>query len=178
MLDLDWRCLLELHDPVGIIGVTRLIKVAIHHLTNRGVGSKIGYVRVYDSPAGLVFDPQIFFLPPGVHGFHVHEFPDLTPKNGKPAGNAGQHFDPENTGKHLGPFQNGHLGDLPRLWVNGKGEAKLRVIAPRLQLSDVLNKSLIIHLKGDNYSDYPKKDGGGELRIAGGIITPDCPYCE
>jgi len=170
--------LLELHDPVGIIGEMKLIKVAIHRLSKHGVGKKIGYVRIYDSAEGLVFDPQIFLLPPGVHGFHIHEFPDLTPKNGKPAGNAGQHFDPQNTKQHLGPYRSGHLGDLPRLWVNERGEAKIGVVAPRLRLADVLGRSLIIHEGGDNYSDFPLKDGGGKLRIAGGIITSDCPYCE
>ena len=155
-----------------------MIKVAIHPVSDSGVGPKIGHVEIHDSEDGLVFSPKIFGLPPGVHGFHIHEHGSIEPKNGVPAGSAGEHFDPHKTHQHLGPYRDGHLGDLPRLWVNESGEARLKVVAPRLKLSDVLGLALIIHKDGDNYSDHPLKDGGGRLRIAGGIITNDCPYCR
>ena len=158
-----------------------MIKAAIHHLTAEGVYNRIGFVRIFDSPDGLVFDPKLRDLVPGEHGFHVHQFGNVDPglKNGKyvAGGAAGQHYDPAHTAEHLGPYADGHKGDLPRLHVDLDGTATTPV-APRLQLSEVTNRALIIHSGGDNYSDTPLVDGGGKSRIAGGIITNDCPYCR
>lgn len=159
-----------------------MITAAIHHLYSDGVGDKIGYVTLYDSPEGLVLEPEVYELPVGFRGFHVHEFGDLEPKfkNGKmvAGGSAGEHYDPMRTGKHLGPYRNGHLGDLPRLRVDREGCARTPVVAPRLMLDDVKGRALIIHSGGDNYSDYPVVNGGGKSRIAGGVITNRCPYCK
>jgi Cu-Zn family superoxide dismutase len=155
-----------------------MIKSAIHLLKKDGVGKKIGFVTFSDSPNGLLVTPDIFGLPAGQRGFHIHEFPNLLPKDGKPGGSAGQHFDPQKTGLHLGPYADGHLGDLPVLEVNSDGTATKSVTAPRLKLEDIKDKAIIIHSGGDNYSDTPTVNGGGKSRIAGGIITNDCPYCR
>ena len=159
-----------------------MIKAAVHHLTADGVHKRIGYVRLFDSPEGLLLEPDLEDLPPGKHGFHIHEFGDVEPalKKGKyvAGGSAGGHYDPEHTGEHLGPYQEGHLGDLPVLVVDNDGTATTPVIAPRLTLEEVKGRALILHSGGDNYSDYPLVNGGGISRIAGGIITNDCPYCR
>jgi Cu-Zn family superoxide dismutase len=42
-------------------------------------------------------------------------------------------------------------------------------VAPKLKLSDVLGRALVIHEDGDNYSDNPA-NGGGKGRIACGIV--------
>ena len=85
---------------------------------------------------------------------------------------AGPHYDPKNTGQHLGPYHNdGHLGDLPILYVNADGTATTPVIAPRLRyIADVSQHALMVHHSGDNYSDNPDKLGGGGARMVCGII--------
>jgi Cu-Zn family superoxide dismutase len=157
------------------------INVAIHHLNKNGVGEKIGSVVMSDSNNGLILAPNISGLPYGFHGFHIHEYPDLMPsmKDGKivVGGKAGQHFDPYETDSHQGPYGHGHLGDLPRLYVNEDGNAIEAVVAPRLKLKDVEGLALIIHSGGDNYTDDPP-NGGGASRIAGGIIENACRYCK
>lgn len=159
-----------------------MLEMAIHHLDEYGVGEKIGYLYLTDTSQGLLIEPRVGKLKPGKHGFHVHEYANLEPmmKNGKmiPGLAAGQHYDPCKTGKHCGPYGNGHLGDLPVLKVNRYGFANEAVIAPRLKLEDIIGRSIIIHKKGDNYSDYPKANGGGESRIAGGVVVAGCPYCS
>lgn len=152
--------------------------IAIHRLSPTGVGEKIGSVVMMDTPRGLLVQPNVCYLPPGFHGFHIHQFPLLSPKNGKAGGGAGQHYDPLRSGHHLGPYRRGHLGDMPRLWVGENGCATTPVVAPHLTTTAIINRAVIIHLYGDNYSDYPIKDGGGRVRIAGGIITDSCPYCH
>jgi superoxide dismutase, Cu-Zn family len=113
-------------------------------------------------------------LPPGLRGFHLHENPDCGPKeeDGRmvPGKAAGGHYDPQGTDSHEGPFGEGHLGDLPVLYVDADGRATLPVLAPRLELSDLQGLSLMVHAGGDNYADDPKPDGGGEKRIACGVV--------
>jgi hypothetical protein len=50
-------------------------------------------------------------------------------------------------------------------------------VAPRVQLGQVLGRSLILHEGPDNYTDDPP-NGGGARRAIGGVITNACPYCE
>ena len=56
------------------------------------------------------------------------------------------------------------------LVVDPDGTATLAVLAPRLKVSDVLGRALMIHAGGDNYSDQPLPLGGGGARIACGVI--------
>ena len=93
------------------------------------------------------------------------------PPNGQPAAGmaAGGHYDPANTGKHLGPLGEGHKGDLPALTVDSDGRATKDVVAPHLKVSDVKGHSIMIHAGGDNYSDQPAPLGGGGARIACGV---------
>lgn len=82
---------------------------------------------------------------------------------------AGGHFDPQNTNTHQGPYSNGHLVDLPVLYVDADGQAHTPILAPRLKTSDLNGLAVMVHENGDNYSDTPALGGGGE-RIACGRI--------
>ncbi len=63
----------------------------------------------------------------------------------------------------------GHAGDLPALYVAADGTATNPVLAPRLNLSELKGRSLMIHAGGDNHADRPEKLGGGGARIACGV---------
>jgi Cu-Zn family superoxide dismutase len=118
----------------------------------------------------MLIIPNLHDLSPGIHGFHVHENASC----GDNGADAGGHFDPKQTGNHLGPYSaKGHLGDLPALTVTDNGNADLPILAPRLKVKKLKGHSLIIHAGGDNYADIPEKLGGGGARIACGIITDD-----
>ena len=148
--------------------------VQMHLTDNAGVGSAIGTVTACSSPYGTILTPDLKNLTPGLHGFHVHQNPDCGPgkKGGKtvPGLAAGGHYDPAGAGRHAGPYANVHLGDLPPLYVDTNGSARHPVLAPRLKLSDLKGRSLMIHAGGDNYSDNPKKLGGGGARMAFGAV--------
>ncbi len=152
------------------------LEITVFLTSETGLGQEIGIIRANDTSRGLVLNPELKGLTPGKHGFHVHQNPSCNPatnNNGKvvPGLAAGGHFDPEKTASHQGPFGDGHLGDLPRLFVDEAGNAILPVLAPRLKVADLRNRSLIIHLKGDNYSDDPLPLGGGGPREACGVIN-------
>ncbi|WP_312413710.1 superoxide dismutase [Cu-Zn] SodC [Pseudescherichia sp.] len=151
-------------------------EVEMNLVTSQGVGQSIGTVKITETDKGLEFAPDLKALPPGDHGFHVHAKGTCEPamKEGKPsaAEAAGGHLDPHTTGKHEGPEGAGHTGDLPVLQVNNDGKATEPVVSPRLKkLDEVKNRSLMIHVGGDNYSDKPEPLGGGGARYACGVIN-------
>lgn len=150
------------------------VTVSMHTVKTDGIGESLGQISVSESKYGLVFSPSLKGLSPGLHGFHLHQNPSCDPKvkEGKivPAGGAGGHFDPASANVHDTPWGAGHSGDLPALYVNAEGISQHPVLAPRLKLSDLKAKALVIHAGGDNYSDKPAALGGGGGRVACGII--------
>jgi Cu-Zn family superoxide dismutase len=152
------------------------LKVEMNAIDIRGVGAPIGTVTISEAGAqgGVVLKPDLKGLPAGRHGFHVHEFANCAgkEKDGKMSAGelAGGHWDPDKAGKHGSPTGGGHKGDLPPLVVAADGTARQSVSAPRLKLSDLANKALVIHAGPDNFSDDPKPNGGGGDRIACGTI--------
>jgi Cu-Zn family superoxide dismutase len=152
------------------------LSVPIHAVdASTGKGQALGSVTIAETAGGLTFTPALAGLPPGPHGFHVHQNAscDPTEADGKkvPAGAAGGHLDPHASKAHHGPGKEGHAGDLPRLDVATDGTAKQPVQAPQLKtLADVKGRALMIHAGGDNYADQPAPLGGGGARIACGVI--------
>ena len=139
-----------------------------------GIGAAAGSTTVTESPYGLVFTPALTGLPPGLHGFHVHQNPSCAPgeKDGKKTAAlaAGGHYDPDNSGQHGYPWGTGHRGDLPPLYVAEDGSATQPVLAPRLKLSDLQGRSLMVHAGGDNHADHPAPLGGGGARMVCGVV--------
>lgn len=149
--------------------------VTMHLADSKGVGAAIGTVRIVETPHGLAFFPTLNGLQPGMHGFHVHENPSCEPAANKDGAMvaalaAGGHFDPQKTNRHGLPWGDGHLGDLPALYVAADGTASSPVLAPRLKLADVGKRSLMVHAGGDNHADHPAPLGGGGGRVACGVI--------
>ncbi len=151
------------------------ITVDVNLTSRRGIGASVGTVTLEDTQHGLLLTPNLSNLTPGVHGFHIHENPacGVGFKQGEPVPGlaAGGHFDPFETGAHEGPYGNGHLGDLPPLFVTEDGTATTPVLAPRLETGFLNNRSLMIHMHGDNFSDEPAPLGGGGARLACGVIS-------
>ena len=152
------------------------LRVPMHAAEPGGAGAELGSIAVAESAHGLVFTPVLAGLSPGLHGFHLHQNPDCSPgeKDGAtvPALAAGGHHDPAGSGRHGTPWGDGHLGDLPPLFVAADGSATQPVLAPRLHsLDDVRGRALVIHAGGDNHADAPAPLGGGGARVACGVIA-------
>ena len=150
------------------------IVVPMNLVDEKGVGASVGQVTISESKYGLVFTPSLQGLSPGIHGFHLHQNASCEPKekDGKmiAAGAAGGHYDPAATNVHGTPWGDGHLGDLPPLYVEANGTANQAVLSPRLKLSDLQGRALMIHAGGDNHSDHPAALGGGGARVSCGVI--------
>lgn len=173
------KTLLALLVMVGCTALAQAkeaLQVTMHLATPAGVGTTVGTISAIETPYGVLLTPELSGLSPGLHGFHLHQNPDCAPKeqDGKQVAAlaAGGHYDPAQTGRHEGPYGNGHLGDLPALFVTSDGTATYPVLAPRLKLSDLKGHALMLHAGGDNHADQPRKLGGGGARIACGVIAP------
>ena len=153
------------------------LEVTMNRINSKGTGETIGSVTAQDTDQGLVIYPALSGLTPGEHGFHLHSLGSCeagsTAEGTTVAGlAAGGHWDPDETGQHLGPFGNGHRGDLSRLVVDENGNTNTSVIAPRLGTADLRGKALVVHAGGDTYKDEPPLGGGG-ARIACGVVPDD-----
>jgi len=152
------------------------INVDMYAATPSGPGAHVGTVIIGNAGKGAVFSLDLKGMQPFTkHGFHIHENGICAPaeKDGKvvPALAAGGHWDPMHTGKHEGWQGQGHLGDLPRLEVDSKGQLSGKFTVPRItDISILKGLAMMVHLNGDNYADVPKKLGGGGARMFCGVI--------
>lgn len=148
--------------------------VQMHMVDSKGIAKSIGQVVLSQTPYGVVFSPALTQLAPGLHGFHLHEKAscEAQEKDGKKVAGlaAGGHYDPAASKRHGLPWGDGHLGDLPALFVDAAGQASNPVLAPRLKMADTQGRALMIHIGGDNHADHPAELGGGGERLACGVI--------
>jgi len=158
----------------GAVETPKPITVRMNFIDAKGIGKPVGTVTIKETAEGLELDTNLKGLPPGEHGFHLHENGSCAPadKEGTPTAGqaAGGHYDPEGTKAHKGPGGGGHKGDLPKLEVDPNGDANAKLEVSGLELADVTGKALVIHHGGDNYSDTPQPLGGGSTRIACGVV--------
>jgi Cu-Zn family superoxide dismutase len=153
------------------------VRTELKLATPTGPGRSVGWAVISSSPKGAVIKLKLHDLPAGEHGLHLHENGTCMPAAGPDgkavvAGAAGPHRDPGQSGHHMGPEGQGHLGDLPRIVVvdKTKGIVRETLLAPRLtDVAALKGHSLMIHASGDTYSDTPPLGGGGP-RLACGVL--------
>lgn len=108
------------------------------------------------------------------HGFHVHEFGDLS----KGCLSAGAHFNPDGN-PHGGPKDSErHVGDLGNLESNEKGEAHFKLEDDLIHLSgknSIVGRSCVVHENEDDLGrggfEDSKTTGHSGGRIACGVIV-------
>jgi len=107
-------------------------------------------------------------LEPGDHGFHVHQFGDLTDmETGK---SAGGHMD---VGEHMHgkpSDKNRHTGDLGNITADENGVAEVEMTDKVIALNGVnsiVGRGFIVHAKPD---DFGQPTGNAGARVAIGVI--------
>jgi len=136
-------------------------------------GKELGTVTFAETKSGqLRVVVEMTGLPPGPHGFHVHEKGacDTASK----FATAGAHY---SGGKEHGVDHDGgpHAGDMPNVNVGQDGILKAEFFTDRLSISDGDNplmdddgSAVMIHAAADDHSSQPGGDAGD--RIACGLV--------
>jgi Cu-Zn family superoxide dismutase len=141
----------------------------IQPLTGSKDQPKVSGVVVFTQKGDVVeITGRITGLTPGLHGFHVHEFGDLTSKDGLATGG---HFNPDKM-PHAGPkAEKRHVGDLGNVEADASGTAVLNTTDKIIKLHgphSIIGRGLIVHAKADDEKTQPTGDAGG--RVGGGVI--------
>lgn len=135
--------------PVGASGVSGAL-----HLVERG-----GKIEIRGEIRGLT---------PGKHGFHIHEFGDLSDsEKGK---SAGGHFNPTNQPHGDRVDEHRHVGDLGNIEAAKDGKAIVEIRDSAIKFSgghSVIGRSIVIHAAADKFTQ-PAGDAGA--RVAIGVI--------
>lgn len=93
-------------------------------------------------------------------GLHIHENGVCTEEDLFES--AGSHYDMDEDSH---PY---HTGDMPPIFVNRNGCAWSSFITDRFQISDIIDRSVIIHSESDDFRSDPSGNSG--MRIACGVI--------
>jgi len=125
-----------------------------------------GVVTFEKAAGGIKVSGEIRGLTPGKHGFHVHEYGDLSASDGT---SAGGHFNPDDL-PHGGPEdERRHVGDLGNITANEQGIARFRFIDEHLAVSgrhSIVGRGLIIHAGRDDLTSQPTGAAGARVGMA------------
>jgi superoxide dismutase, Cu-Zn family len=135
-------------------------------------GAQVGKATLTDTAEGVRIAGEVNHLPPGEHGFHIHE-KGMCDAPGFQS--AGGHYNPAGT-DHGGPnTERRHAGDLGNLRVGDDGRAVFDITARGVTLRkgpqsllDGAGTSLMVHAKGDDLASNPAGNSGD--RIACGVV--------
>lgn len=119
--------------------------------------SATGLVQLQQSKGVVHLTGKIEGLTPGKHGFHIHEFGDLSAVDGS---SAGGHYAPE--GHQHGKPGKGqhHAGDLGNITADQNGVTVIDMRSEDFKLSDVIGRSIVIHAGADDLASQPSGDAG------------------
>ena len=133
-----------------------------------------GLVLLIQDPAGgpTLIKGTIRGLEPGEHGFHIHEYGDLS----QGCESAGGHYNPD--GVDHGNLENGHVGDLGNITANEEGVAEFTIKAERVDLvgeRSVVGRAIVVHADVDDLGKggdaESRKTGNAGDRLACGVIV-------
>jgi len=128
-----------------------------------------GHVRFRQRGDQVVIRGRIENLEPGsTHGFHVHQWGDISEPDGT---GAGGHYNPEGHEHGLPPETPRHAGDLGNVTANEDGVAtftkRVSNITVAGKTNPILGRGVILHAKRD---DGGQPTGNAGARIAQGVI--------
>jgi Cu-Zn family superoxide dismutase len=108
-------------------------------------------------------------LPPNSkHAIHIHQYGDLTSKDGK---SAGDHYNPMHHQHALPNVEERHAGDFGNLESDQNGQASFKLTVDNISLAGRLNpiigRGVVVHARPD---DGSQPSGNAGDRVAVGVI--------
>jgi superoxide dismutase, Cu-Zn family len=111
---------------------------------------------------------KLIDIPPGAHGFHIHEIGNCATPD---ASSAGEHFNPAGA-QHAGhEAAVRHVGDLGNLMANADHTATIDFLDDHMEfvgMNSIIGKAFIVHADEDDLTTQPAGNSGD--RIACGVI--------
>ena len=138
-----------------------------------GHGDAKGMISFKQKPGkATIISGTITGLSEGKHGFHIHEFGDLSDG----CDSAGGHYNP--TGVDHGDIDNGHVGDLGNITADNNGVAKFSIKAKRIHLqgaTSIVGRAVVVHEDEDDLGkggdEESLKTGNAGKRAGCGVIS-------
>lgn len=134
-------------------------------------GKTVGEATLQQAPSGVLIRVEVWNLPPGAHGIHMHSVGKCNPDFKAAAGHVNPHKRPHGLLNPEGPDR----GDLPNLFVGAGASGKAEFFTTGVSLTtgtapllDEDGSAFIIHENPDDHMTQPIGGAGG--RIACGII--------
>ena len=129
-----------------------------------------GTVRLTQlADGGVEVQVDLTGVPPGVHGFHIHEKGDC----GNDGGAAGMHFNPDTTAHGAPDTPPHHAGDFGNVTANDAGEVHTRFTTRSVTVgagaNSAVGRAVILHASPDDLTTQPTGNAGA--RIACGVVT-------
>lgn len=127
-----------------------------------------GVVTFTKTASGVDVVADLEGLTPGSHGFHIHEYGDISAPDGT---SAGGHYNPEGM-DHGGPSDTErHVGDLGNIVAGDDGTAHLELNDTKIKLNgehSIIGRGIIVHAGEDDLTSQPT--GAAGARVAAGVI--------
>lgn len=156
------------HPHSDDAGKATTVDRAVAVLQPVGGSGVTGEVHFIQQDKQVKVKGRITGLTPGKHGFHVHEYGDLTDmEKGK---SAGSHYNPTDVPHGRPTDEKRHVGDLGNIEANEAGVATFAFTDPFLQLNGphaIVGRGLVVHAEPDKFTQ-PQGDAGD--RVAVGVI--------
>jgi Cu-Zn family superoxide dismutase len=144
------------------------VKRAVAVISPTKGNSVHGIVTFEETNNGVRVTAKLTGLKPGKHGFHIHEFGDISSDDGS---SAGGHFNPSGM-PHSSPMnEKRHAGDMGNVEADSAGTVNLEYIDKVMKLNgeySIIGHSIIVHEKVDDLTTQPTGNAGG--RIGYGVI--------
>jgi Cu-Zn family superoxide dismutase len=141
---------------------------AIAVLRSVGKNDVTGYVIFQQVGNRIRVTGKIKGLAPGKHGFHIHQFGDLT--DVAKGESAGGHWNPESQPHGAPDTKERHVGDLGNVEANAEMTATIDQYDRMLKFhgrDSIIGRSVVVHEKPDTFVQPTGAAGG---RIAFGVI--------
>lgn len=146
---------------------------SIHAVLINQEGDRVGVASFTETSEGVEIELDGWDLPPGEHGFHIHENGSCEVPSFE---SAGGHFNPTDAQHGFDNPKGPHAGDLPNVEVDENGRVHAKVLGEMLSIQEGAKNTIVIdggtsimlHAGPDDYISQPAGDSGD--RIACGTI--------